>query len=365
MLETGLEILNKIEERGFKAYIIGGFVRDYYLHRPSIDVDICTNATPKDLHTIFDVMTTPSEQYGSVTLYYKGVRFEITTFRKEKKYENNRRPSQVEYVSDLREDLKRRDFTINTLCMDKERNIIDFMGSIEDINHKIIRTIGNPSKKLKEDALRIMRAVRFATILDFQIETETKKYIKRYAKFLERISYERKRDELDKIFLSTNREYGISLLNQLGLSRFLQLPKLKSVVIVEDLLGIWAQLDALDLYPFYRNEKKLIQCIQKILTKDVMNPKIMYYNELYVLSVVGSIQGYSKKEVLEAYTNLPIHKRSDLQIETKEICMILKKEPGPYLKTIYQQLEARVLDGTLKNEKEALKMFVQTSSIDA
>ena len=124
MLKQALKILNKIEENGYKAYIVGGFVRDYVLGINSLDVDIATSATPKEIMEIFHSSVLPKEEYGSVTLYIKNDRFEITTFRKEIKYLNNRKPIEIEYIVSLLDDLERRDFRMNTLCMDKNGNIL-------------------------------------------------------------------------------------------------------------------------------------------------------------------------------------------------------------------------------------------------
>ena len=125
MLEIALKLLKKIEKSGFSAYIVGGFVRDYIMGRNSADVDIATNATPKQLREIFPNSSIAKEAYGSITVVLKKVRFEITTFRRELTYYNNRKPIEIEYIDDLLEDLKRRDFTINTICLDKEINIVD------------------------------------------------------------------------------------------------------------------------------------------------------------------------------------------------------------------------------------------------
>ena len=126
MLEVALKLIEEITENGYQAYIVGGFVRDYILGIDSNDIDITTNATPKDIKEIFADSCLPSEDYGSVTVMKKGIRFEITTFRKEIGYIDNRRPASIKYIDNLYDDLLRRDFTINTLCMDANGEIIDF-----------------------------------------------------------------------------------------------------------------------------------------------------------------------------------------------------------------------------------------------
>ena len=203
MLDIALKLLEEITSHGFQAYIVGGFVRDYILGIDSNDIDINTNATPKEIKDIFDSCL-PNEDYGSVTVIKKGVRFEITTFRKEMNYLDNRRPSQIEYIDDLYQDLLRRDFTINTLCMNKDGEIIDFLGGRSEIDNRVVKTVGNAKTRFEEDSLRILRAVRFATLLDFELDKETKEAIIETRELLRNLSYYRKKEELDKIFGSSN-----------------------------------------------------------------------------------------------------------------------------------------------------------------
>ena len=170
------KILKKINSQGHDSYIVGGFPRDFYMGRESSDYDICTSATPKELKEIFGD-SIKSEQYGSVVLEIKNTKFEITTFRRDIKYINNRKPVKIEYVKTIEEDLKRRDFTMNTMCIDENGELIDIMGAKKDIDKKIIKMVGNPNIKLKEDSLRILRAVRFATILNFRLDEKLKESI--------------------------------------------------------------------------------------------------------------------------------------------------------------------------------------------
>ena len=204
MLNEALNVLKTLEESGYSAYIVGGFVRDYTLGIISKDVDIATNATPKQIMEIFKTSVLPKEEYGSVTLYVKNYRFEITTFRREIKYINNRKPIEIEYINDLIEDLKRRDFKMNTLCMDKYGKILDFFDGKKDIKKKIINTVGDSNYKFSQDSLRILRAIRFATILNFKLSDDVKNAILNNKHLLKTLSYSRKKQELDKIFLSKN-----------------------------------------------------------------------------------------------------------------------------------------------------------------
>ena len=163
MKDVALKILVKIEEAGYQAYIVGGFVRDYLLGIESNDIDITTNATPKDLCTIFKDAILPATEYGAVSIVVNQIPFEITTFRKEYTYENNRKPEKIMYIDSLEEDLKRRDFTINTICMDKNGKIIDLLGGQKDLQAKQIQTIDASLSSFTLDSLRMLRAIRFAT----------------------------------------------------------------------------------------------------------------------------------------------------------------------------------------------------------
>ena len=222
MEENALKVLQIFNDNNKDAYIVGGYVRDKLLGVKSNDIDICTSAIPKDIIEIFKGKTT-NYNYGSVSVIYKGMMFDVTTFRKEIKYEDNRKPVKIKYITNLKSDLLRRDFTINTFCMDKNGNIIDLLNARNDLDNSIIRTVGNPRYRLREDSLRILRAIRFATILDFDIEEKTKYYLSKYGYLLKKLSYDRKKQELDKIFMSKNKDKGVKLLIELGLDKYLSI----------------------------------------------------------------------------------------------------------------------------------------------
>lgn len=358
MYDASLYILNKIEENGFKAYIVGGFVRDLILKRESFDVDINTNATPKDIKKIFPEICIPNEKYGSITVLYNKIRFEITTFRKENNYIDNRRPSEIEYVDDLLTDLKRRDFTINTICMDKDGKIIDLLDGIKDIESKTINTVGDSFLKFNEDSLRILRAIRFATILNFSLSDKVKDAIIKTKKNLSNISYNRKREELDKIFMSKNNKYGVSLLLELGLDKELDIYNLKNIKLSTDLIGIWASLEYSNKYPFNSNEKDLINKIHKVMDYDNLDNEVLYKYGPYVNSIAYFNKGYDKKEVLDKYDKLPIKSRIDLKIDSSDIIKTLNKKPGKYISELFNDIEKNILLGSLENDKDKLIEYI-------
>lgn len=358
MINTIKELLNEIENHGFKAYVVGGFPRDYYIGKISDDVDICTSATPKDLNTIFADAILPKEEYGSVTLYYQNVRFEITTFRTENNYINNRIPSSIEYINDLEEDLKRRDFTINTICLDKNFDYIDILNGIDDINRNVIRTVSPANLSMQNDALRMLRAIRFATVLNFNLDSSLKEAIKKNKNLLLSLSYFRKKSELDKIFSSQNILKGINLIKELDLENVLELGNLDKVKENTNSIGIWALVDINDVYPFNKVEKEQISSIKELLEKDVLDKHNLYHYGLYISEIVGELKGIDKIYLTKAYNYLPIKGKNEIDITPKEICEVIDQKPGPILKKIYFDLEEKILYNKLNNKKGILKSYI-------
>ena len=357
MKELGLEILNKIHEHGYVAYIVGGFVRDYLLNIPSNDVDITTNATPKELKEIFHDCEIKSESYGAVILFYKNNRFDITTMRKEMDYLDNRHPSSVLYVDDLKTDLLRRDFTINALCFDKDGKLIDLINGQDDLKKKMIRTIGDSDKSFSDDALRILRAIRFASLFDFNLSDDIKESIIKNRELLKNLSKERKKEELDKIFGSNKAKEGISLIKEFSLEEPLDLDNLSRVNDYSDLVGIWAMINT-KAYTFTSSEKDLIKKINMAYEKDNLNDYVLYKYGCYVNVLAGINKGISKKDILEKYELLPITRKDEINIKAQEICEILNKKPGPFISEIYSDLEEKIVNKELENDNIKIRDYI-------
>ena len=351
------EILEIITNKGFKAYVVGGYVRDYLRKIKTNDIDICTNARVKDLMEIFkDYKVTPLE-YGNILLETKDYLYEITTFRKDIDYINNRKPI-IEYVDTLEEDITRRDFTVNSICMDKDGKIIDLLNGKKDLNKKIIRTIGDPYFKIKQDSLRILRAIRFASCLNFKIEDSLKNTIKENKDLLKDLSYERKKEELTKIFTSDNKAYGIKLLKELDLLEVLELTNIDNVLRTKDLIGMWSTITINDNYPFTKKEKDLINNINKLLKEDLNDIFVLYKTGLYEINVVCDLRKLSKKKYSNKYEKLVIKAKNEIDITTEDICNLLNKEPGCFLKEIYNDLEKNILLKNVKNNKEEIEKYI-------
>ena len=354
MLETALKVLNIIEDNSYEAYIVGGFVRDYVMGIKSNDVDITTNARPKDLIRIFPNANIDNEVYGSVTVYLNNIRFEITTYRDDGNYLDNRHPDTINYVNDLKTDLKRRDFTINTICMDKAGNIVDLLICRSDIDNKIIKTVINPLISFKIDCLRILRAIRFATTLDFELDKEVKEAIIQSKYLLRDLSINRKKEELDKIFSSPNIEKGIMLIKELGLIDVLFLENINKIKPCSQVIGIWTMLEVDDIYPFTRNELNLMKDIRNAIKNNPLVYTTLYYYDLYPCTVAGEIIGIPKKEIMDNYNSMPIHKRSDIVVDSYDLIDYLNIEDGPIMSKLWRKLELNILNLEVSNTKEDL-----------
>jgi len=216
-IDKAFELINLFNDNCYEAYLVGGSVRDLLMERLIKDIDITTDATPSQ---IISIATENNLKYietgikhGTITLIFKDISMEVTTFRVDKDCDG--RHCEVEFVKSLEEDLSRRDFTINAIAIDINGDPIDMFNGVQDIEDKIIRAVGNPNLRFEEDKLRALRAIRFATTLNFDIEDNTYAAIKFVD--LESISKERVRDELTKILLSNNRTNGIRILDKTGL----------------------------------------------------------------------------------------------------------------------------------------------------
>lgn len=199
-------IIEELKQHGFDAYAVGGCVRDTIMQRNPEDWDITTSASPYEVKNIFHRTVDTGIQHGTVTVMFGKEGFEVTTYRIDGEYEDNRHPKQVQFTGNLIEDLKRRDFTINAMAYNETAGMVDAFGGLEDLKRKRIRCVGSATERFDEDALRILRAVRFSAQLDFDIEEATFQAIVEKAVNLKNISAERIREEINKLLLSEHPE---------------------------------------------------------------------------------------------------------------------------------------------------------------
>lgn len=219
--QAAREILTTLHQAGYEAYIVGGCVRDALLLREPDDWDITTNASPVKIKQLFSHTVDTGLQHGTVTVLKDKVGYEVTTYRVDGEYKDHRRPDKVTFTSDLKEDMLRRDFTINAMAYNEEEGLIDHFHGQDDLRLGIIRCVGEAGKRFDEDALRVLRALRFAAQLDFQIEEMTLTAMKEKAVFLKDISAERIRVELTKLLCSKHPECLLTIGYPTGITSLL------------------------------------------------------------------------------------------------------------------------------------------------
>jgi tRNA nucleotidyltransferase (CCA-adding enzyme) len=232
----------KIRAAGYLVYIVGGAARDLVLKDEPTDWDFTTDATPEQIMMIFSIVIPTGIKHGTVTVVFQGSAFEITTFRAESGYSDHRRPDTVAYTTELKEDLKRRDFTINALAYDPlAEELVDEHGGLEDLQKKLVRCIGIPQERFKEDALRILRAPRFASKLDFRLEGDTLEAMRSLSHDLHYVSPERIREELIKLLQGKNVSIGLMYLVDCELIPYL----LSDLKVIPDLSSLGAGIQHL------------------------------------------------------------------------------------------------------------------------
>jgi len=327
-----LVIWEKLKQNGFKAYLVGGCVRDLLLQRKPKDWDFTTNARPQDILRIFGENAFYENRFGTVGIKtgsqdetLKVV--EITTFRIEGKYSDFRRPDEVIFADKLEDDLKRRDFTINALALDDEGQIIDLFGGLKDLKARLIRAVGNPEDRFYEDALRMIRGIRLASELDFEIEEKTLKAIKNNKELINYISPERIRDEFNRIIMSDKAVKGLELLRETGLLREI-LPELDACYGVTQnkhhKYDVYTHsLKSLEYavkknYPLYLRLAVLFHDIGKVLTKRGEGPDATFYNhEIVGAKIVKRILERLRYpgDIIKKVTHLVRHHMFYLEID--------------------------------------------------
>ena len=343
-------VLIQIESNGFEAYLVGGFVRDFILKRGTNDFDIATNALPKDLIKIFG----PSKrevQYGSYHLKIDNYTIDITTYRKESLYEKGK-PVSIVYSSNMIMDAERRDFTMNAMYMNKNEEIIDLYDGMKDLKRRKIVMIGNPSVRLREDPIRILRAVRFATSYGFKLDTSLMNAIKKEKKHLDEVPLPKIKKELDAILLAG----GFNLLKQLNLLNELGILN-KKIVYVEDLAGLWAQIKTAKNYPQEKTLKMRQKNIEKQLNCGTISMLNLYHFGFYETRIAAMILHFPIKRLEKMEKNLVIHSRNDIVLTPLEIAEVSHLK-GKDLGLLIDEIEEMILLKKLPNEKEGIQKYI-------
>ena len=211
-------IIDTFYKNGYEAFMVGGCIRDLLLNKIPTDYDIATSAPPDITQKLFLKTIPTGIKHGTITVIINEIPYEITTYRTEGKYVGNRHPNEVNFVTNIKDDLSRRDFTINAFAYNYNVGLLDYFNGLNDLNSKLIKCVGDPNTRFNEDALRILRAIRFSAQLDFNIDKKTYSSIKNNYKLINNISKERIRNELEKILLCSNPIKGLNYLNETQIS---------------------------------------------------------------------------------------------------------------------------------------------------
>ncbi|MEH7380763.1 CCA tRNA nucleotidyltransferase [Bacillus sp. JJ1533] len=378
-------ILTTLHNNGFQAYFVGGSVRDYLLQRPIGDIDIATSARPEQIMDIFPKTIDVGAVHGTVIVLHEDEQFEVTTFRTEEGYDDYRRPSHVEFVTSLHEDLKRRDFTMNAIAMTIEGDLIDPFGGKKAIQEKRIQTVGNPNERFFEDALRMMRAVRFISQLSFSLSKETESAIKENSSLLKKISIERITIEFEKLLKGPSCQDAIPLLVNTDLVHYLPGLADEAYQIERFSSYNWSQLQKREEYwtlvcyllnkyeiaAFLRQWKlpnKIIEqtiknrtCLEKVIQTG-WNKRLLYecgaecvQQVERILEILGVHQEVS---AYQEFCQLPIKQRSDLMVTGEDLILWYNQKPGKWIAELYVTVENGILENKVENNKEKIKEWL-------
>ncbi len=340
-------LLRYINDCGYECYIVGGYVRDFLLGIPSNDYDLCSNATPLILFKLLKDYQIISCHYGTISLKMEELLIEITTYRRELIY-CQRRPIKYEYINSLKEDLLRRDFTINTLCLDQNEQVIDLLDGLSDLKKRVLKAVGSAETKMIEDPLRILRALRISATLNFTIDVALYNSMYNNRLLLRGLSYERKKQEIDKIIKIKRLDVLIPFAKELDLN-------LDNFEYFSDPFWTWIMIDSNDYYHKKRSEKRLIKKVRWLMCASFTNYNL-YQAGKEAVCIVSSL---THTKLMERYDNLPIKKRQDIMIDR---AVLKSKINHNMLGAIYRDLEKKILNGDIKNNCYDIRLYLNSQN---
>lgn len=392
--QQALPILQQIEAHGYEAYFVGGSVRDFLLGKAIADVDIATSAFPAEIKQIFPKTIDTGIKHGTVTVLVDGIGYEVTTFRTESGYQDFRRPDHVTFVRSLQQDLQRRDFTINALAVRADGLIIDDYHGLNDLAAQEIRAVGIADERFHEDALRMMRAVRFASQLGFTITADTYTSLLHNAPLLQKIAVERIHTEFVKMMLSKDWRIGWQLFVDSGLikqtpffkANELKFPRFttsKSTLKLLDEPAIWVLLaEGLNLTPTQLKQLLLgwksandviveslrtLTFSRQLQVTTALTAKQLYQADTQIIERAATIWPLLQwsadfDQIALDYQQLPIKNRHELQLNGVDLIQKVKLNPGPQIGDWLDRAETAVVEGRIENQNATLIQWVQQQS---
>lgn len=390
LFELAKPILEHIQENGFEAYYVGGSVRDYVMGRDIHDIDITTSATPDEIESIFSHTIPVGKEHGTINVVYNHENYEVTTFRAEDDYLDHRRPSGVTFVRDLYEDLQRRDFTMNAIAMDTEYKLYDYFGGQQDIDNRIIRTVGLPEERFQEDALRMIRCLRFQSQLSFEIADDTFEAMRIQMADIKFLSIERIVIELTKLIRGINVAQSFKHLktlnafnyipyfdhlemNEININEPIDLELFIAIVSVKfdknmsvkPLKLSNRQLREIQQY------KQIIMTLPNIVMKEQLKMFVYDYDIKLIENVLSAseilmendIQGHqplivNHQTINEINHQLPMNSRKEMSVNGGVIMSHLNKKSGPWLKDVLRQIEIAIVTDKVSNQETEILKWV-------
>lgn len=375
ILEPHRGVLEVFEKNGFKAYFVGGCVRDALLDRPAKDIDITTEAKPEDIKKLFESYYDTGLKFGSLTVLFNGNYYDITTMRTESGYTNFRHPKKLDFTDDIKLDLKRRDFTVNAMAYNFNDGFIDLFGGVADLNKKSIRVVGGASERFHEDALRMMRAVRFSCELGFSIEPETLQAISKNSEGIKYISMERIYSEFSKAVVGLYPE-NLIYLKQTNLGNQIH-PTFKilnyhNVPTQKDYILRLAHIlkkkeTAITLLDYLKAEKSTIHSVIKVLdgvagireNSDYTIRKLIYTAGAANAKRVLILKGFEIDSYLKIIKNKECTTLADLAVSGHDLIYEGIASEGIDVRHILQNLLDEVLKNPSSNSREILIPMAQ------
>ncbi|MCJ0952230.1 CCA tRNA nucleotidyltransferase [Mammaliicoccus sciuri] len=393
VFEDAKWIIEKLERNGHQAYFVGGSVRDYLMEKEISDVDITTSALPDEVEQLFDKTLPIGKEHGTMIVMGENQQFEVTTFRKDGDYVDHRRPTSVQFVTDLYEDVARRDFTMNAIAMDKSYQLHDYFNGLNDIQSKIIKAVGTPIDRMEEDALRIMRGVRFQAQTGFALDHETKDAMHQTAHSLNAIAIERIVVELKKMIQGQYIHDTKTTAHELEIFKYIPFFKeinQTSIFMPEHAhFNLWVaalcylyelDLTSLNSLKISNQEKRdissyvqlLISLSENNISKQDMIHLVYTYHRDKMKEIIHFISEHNAqlnitihptimndRVIDEIYDKLPIYDKSELQINGQILMATFNKKGGPWIKDILNKVEQAVINLKVDNTENDLIEWVR------
>lgn len=380
-LKAAKNLIKDLKRQGYQAYLVGGVVRDFLMKTKFSDIDITTNAKPFEVMKHFKAVPT-GIKYGTVTILYDSHQFEVTTFRTDGPTSDSRHPDSVVYSENVHDDVERRDFTMNGILMDEYQNIYDYVGGQRDIENKLIRTIGEPSERFKEDALRMLRAIYFQSKLGFEIEATTKQAMSSNKELIKKLSMERIHAEMIKILRGEHLKIALKSLIETGLHKML--PGLEKGIEYISTLDEMPFIDTFFALSFTLNQgfipsrwtfsNRHRHKYQKASELALKYPKHIPDNALYHYGLEISLlankvnfnlnkQSYQNQIIQTRFKELPLQSELDLALTSQEMIDIKNKKAGAWLGKLKTEMVELILNKKLDNSKNALTEFIKNYEV--